>query len=954
VLEEYQRKRSPQRTPEPFGGATRMTSPGAGMFVVQKHHARRLHYDFRLEMEGVLRSWAVPKGPSLNPADKRLAVMVEDHPLDYANFEGVIPAGNYGAGAVIVWDRGAYRVVDPPGDAAGGVRAGKLDIELHGFKLQGAYTMVRTSGRGRAGGGGGRSARARDDKPQWLLIKKRDQFASAEGDVLEDRPRSVLSGLTVEEMREPGALAAAITAELERLRAPELTAPLVPKRFPFGLARLVREPVSGEQWLYELKYDGVRAFALRDGGTVRIVGRSGADFSANYPELALALGALPCARFVLDGEIITPGAGGRPSFQLLQRRIQARDPDEIARLALAAPVFYHAFDLLAFERFDLRGLALEVRKAMLRRLIHDEGPLRYLDHHTGDGRAFYEAVCEAGLEGVVAKLRRAAYPAGRTGAWVKIKCPTVGRFVIGGWTEPAGARAHFGALLLGQYEAPGILRFVGRVGTGFDEDALRALGEKMRARAIGDSPFRRPRAGEPVPPRGAHFCAPGMVCEVRFSEWTDDGALRHPSFVGLVAGADPAECIYQGPGAQAAAPASARAPGGARAEPSPSVLREDEGGGRARKRGISAHAALSRDRACDSSEGQAVENSKAALSDIKSRRSTLTPTLSQDWERAQIKSSPTMEPTPAAPSLAAPPEPSRVKITHPDKVFWPGEGYTKGDLIAYYEAIAPWMLPYLKDRPVVLTRYPDGIEGKSFFQKDAPEYAPAWIRRERIYSEDSRREISYFILDTAEALVYVANLGAIPIHIWSSHLPSLDSPDWLLFDLDPKGSTTAQAVRVAREVGAVLRAAGMRPCVKSSGQAGLHVMVGLKPGYTYEHARMFSELVARMVLERAPQAATLEREVAARAGKVYIDYLQLGQGKTIAAPFAVRPQPGAPVSAPLRWGELKTGLNPGRFNIKTMAPRMKRLGGDPFLGVLEDQQALEPALAKVESLLRGK
>lgn len=298
--------------------------------------------------------------------------------------------------------------------------------------------------------------------------------------------------------------------------------------------------------------------------------------------------------------------------------------------------------------------------------------------------------------------------------------------------------------------------------------------------------------------------------------------------------------------------------------------------------------------------------------------------------------------------------PHRVTITNADKVFWPAEGYTKGDLITYYETIAPWILPYLKDRPVVLTRYPDGIEGKSFFQKDAPAYAPPWIRRERIYSEESRREIAYFILDSADALAYIANLGAIPIHIWSSHFPHLGSPDWLLFDIDPKGSTTAQAVQVALEVGAVLRRTGMRPYAKTSGQAGIHVVVGLRPGYTYQQARMFSELVARLVVERMPAVATLGREVAARGGRVYIDYLQLWQGKTIAAPFAVRPQAGAPVSAPLRWEELRVDLDPAKFNIRTMPRRMARLKMDPFLGALEDQQALEPALEKVESLLREK
>jgi bifunctional non-homologous end joining protein LigD len=299
-------------------------------------------------------------------------------------------------------------------------------------------------------------------------------------------------------------------------------------------------------------------------------------------------------------------------------------------------------------------------------------------------------------------------------------------------------------------------------------------------------------------------------------------------------------------------------------------------------------------------------------------------------------------------------DPHRVDITHADKVFWPAEGYTKGDLINYYETIARWMLPYLKDRPVMLTRYPDGIEGKSFFQKDAPGFAPQWIRRARVYSEDSKREISYFILESVEALKYIANMGAIPVHIWSSRVPNLGSPDWLLFDIDPKGSTTALAVRVALETGAVLRSAGMRPYVKTSGQAGIHVVVGLRPGYTYEQARMFSEAVARVVVARMPDVATILRTPATRKGKVYIDYLQLGQGKTIAAPFAVRPQPGAPVSAPLRWDELHADLDPRKFNIRTMPRRMTRLGEDPFLGALEDQQEIEPALPKVESMLHEK
>jgi bifunctional non-homologous end joining protein LigD len=853
------------------------------MFVVQKHAATRLHYDFRLEMEGVLRSWAIPKGPSLNPADKRLAVMVEDHPIEYGDFEGIIPEGNYGAGEVIVWDRGVYCVTDPPDDVAGAVRAGKLDIEIFGFKLRGGYALVRTSGRNP------NARQARNEKSQWLLIKRHDGFASADIDIVESRPRSVLSGLTLQELPGASDLASGIVAEVQRLRAPQLKGPLSPPQFPFALARLVNELVEGAEWLYEIKYDGVRALAIRDGGAVRIFGRSGLEATANYPEVVLALSKLPFARFVLDGEIIGFDPDGRPSFQALQRRIQAHDRGQIAAMALAHPAPYYVFDLLALDRFDLRGLALETRKELLRRVIRDEGLLRYSDFHTGNGRAFYDAVAELGLEGVIAKRVNSPYQAGRGGGWLKIKCPRVGRFVIGGWTEPGGSRTHFGALLVGQYEAQGVLRFVGRVGTGFDDERLRTTGAKLGERAIKASPFRPRREGEPVIPGGAHFCKPELVCEVRFTEWTEGGVLRNPSFLGLVADADPAQCAYQGPGASAAEPAEDPVD----AQFSPFLAqRENERGN-------------------DSQE--AFKSMTTVVHD-----------------------------------------PHPMQITHANKVFWPAEGYTKGDLIEYYETIAPWMLPYLKDRPVMLTRYPDGIEGKSFFQKDAPGYVPQWIRRVKVYSEDSEREISYFILESVEALKYIANMGAIPVHIWSSRVTSLGSPDWLLFDVDPKGSTTTQAVRVAQETAAVLRNAGMRPYVKTSGQAGIHVVVGLKTGYTYEQARMFSEAVARVVVARMPDVATVLRTPAARKGKVYIDYLQLGQGKTIAAPFAVRPQPGAPVSAPLKWNELRGDLDPRKFNIKTMPRRMKRLGEDPFLGALTDQQEIEPALAKVESMLHEK
>jgi bifunctional non-homologous end joining protein LigD len=865
ALERYREKRHPERTPEPFGAKpVAAGKQNGGVFVIQKHDATRLHYDFRLEMEGVLRSWAVPKGPSLNPADKHLAVMVEDHPLEYGDFEGVIPEGNYGAGAVIVWDRGVYTALDPKEDVAKAVRDGKLDLSMRGYKLRGAFTLVRTGGARSAGNG----------KQQWLLIKKRDEYAS-EDSVTELHSRSVLSGLGVDEMYEASAAGDAVGAEAAGEKAPKAPGALDLSDFPLMFAKLSYDPVDGDQWLFEIKYDGVRALAIRDGEDLRLYARSSADITGQYPEVALALRAMPYRRFVIDGEIVALNDQGRPDFQLLQRRMHLQDRRDIARMSLAVPVCYFVFDLLAFDQFDLRELRLEQRKDFLQRLVKGEGPLRYCEHIVGRGHDFFAAVSNAGLEGMVAKLRSSPYRGRRSGDWLKIKCPRVLRFVIGGYTDPAGSRTHFGALMLGQYESDGSLRFIDKVGTGFNYDKLKHIHGLMHDCNRSTSPFRRPKPGEPALPARPHFCEPNLVCEVRFGEYTNQGGIRHPSFLRIVEDADPHESIYLGPQNGDGAP--------------PAALSLTEPGG-------------------------AIAQAAAG---------------------------------------AEPDKQERVAVTNPEKVFWPAQGYTKGDLVTYYQSIARWMLPYLEDRPVMLTRYPDGINGKSFYQKDAPGFAPHWLRTEKIYSHDSQRDIAYFVLESADALAYMANLAAITLHIWSSRLPHLEAPDWLLFDIDPKGSTTRNAVLVAQETAAVLREIGLRPYLKTSGQAGLHVVVALEPKYTYEQARMFSELVARVIVGRIPDVATINRNPRSRSGKVYIDYLQLGHGKTIAAPFSARPIDGAPVSAPLDWNELNPDLDPAEFNIKTMPKRMEGLHSDPFIGSIEDKMILEQALQQLESALQS-
>src|ERR1700722_15944555 len=541
-LSKYRQKRSAENTPEPFGREVpTSSSTTGGTFVVQKHAARRLHYDFRLEMENVLRSWAVPKGPSMNPADKHLAVAVEDHPLEYGDFEGVIPPGNYGAGSVIVWDRGVYGGIDPPGDAAEAVRKGKIDISLHGFKLNGAFTLVHTGGR--------RKGDPKDEK-NWLLIKKRDQYATTE-DVFEAHPRSVLSGLTIEELADAPAAERKLADNLARKHLPELGSKLKYSDFPLTLAKTTDESFDNDKWLFEIKYDGVRALAIREGDNTHLYARKGTDITNRCPEVVLALNSIALDRFVLDGEIVAPDDRGRPNFQLLQRRMHVNDARSIARLSLAVPVNYYVFDLPPFDLFDMRPLPLEERKRLLGELIHSDGPVRYCDHVIGRGKDFYAAISEHELEGIVAKLRDAPYRGTRTGDWLKIKRPLTKHFVIGGYSDPDGTRTHFGALLLGQYESDGALRYTDKAGSGFSQEKLRKIHEMLTERAQDSSPFRNPAPGDPSPEKNAHYVRPELVCKVRFTEWTDSGGIRQPSFLGLVENVDPKECKYDGPGSSA-------------------------------------------------------------------------------------------------------------------------------------------------------------------------------------------------------------------------------------------------------------------------------------------------------------------------------------------------------------------------------------------------------------------
>jgi len=840
ALSAYRAKRSLDATPEPAGvvGALR-----GRLFVVHKHAASHLHYDLRLEMDGVLRSWAVPKGPSRNQADKRLAVLVEDHPLEYGNFEGKIPEGNYGAGAVIVWDRGMWLPIE---DIAKGFEKGKLLFELRGYKLKGKWTLVKI----------------KKGVKEWLLIKERDsQAVTANGEVFPQG--SVLSGMTVEDLKAGANPAVALADDLKEAGAPKRK--LRVKDVELMLAEPREKAFTKEGWLFELKLDGFRFLASRENGEGKLTTRNGHDLTAAFPEIARSLTALPYDDLVLDGELVVPDDAGRPSFQRLQERARFTRATDIGRAAVEQPASLFLFDFLAAEGYDARSLPLVERKKLLRRVVPEVGPLRYLEHFETTGEAVYAQVTKMGLEGVVAKKMDAPYRAGRSSNWIKIRAERTDDFVVVGYTRPKGSRAGFGALHLGVYDR-GALTYVGRVGTGFDTRELEEYAAALEAAHRKEPPFKGagPAGKEHV------WVEPRLVAEVRYLEVTEDGQLRQPVFVRFRTDKAAAECVKEGVGGRVS---------GVESEP---------------------------------------------------------PTRK--------------EPPHPTPHTLHP----AFQFTNLHKVYWPHEGYTKGDLVAYYKAISPWLLPYLKDRPLVLTRFPDGIEGKSFFQKDAPAYAHDFVRTVRMYSAESERELNYFVCDSESALLYIANMGAIPLHIWGSRVATLGTPDWCILDLDPKEAPFAHVVTVAKAIREMAEAIGMPTFIKTSGSTGLHVLVPLGRQCTFDQARALGGLLARVVAAELPDIATITRQVQKRDGRVYIDYVQNGHGRLLAAPFTARPVPGALVSMPLEWKEVTPKLDIAKFTIRTAPARMEKLGEDPLLPVLTLKPDLVAALAGLHRRLEGR
>ena len=909
-LESYKAKRDFDRTREPTSG-----EPGRSdlRFVVQKHAARRLHYDFRLEFDGTLKSWPVPKGPSLDPQEKRLAVMVEDHPLDYATFEGVIAHGNYGAGQVIVWDAGVYSPDEGGRFSFGdrdeadermrqGLEAGKLSFTLRGRKLRGSWTLVRT---------------ARSPK-DWLLIKHKDRYADPGRDVLLD-DRSVQSGLTIEELKagrlpDPVRSGGEVGAGSRYVEALGKKAAF-PKRIKPMLARLADRPFSHPDWVFEPKLDGFRVLALLRKGDVKLHSRTGIDLTEHFPEVVAELESQPEDELVIDGEIVALDENGRPDFGLLHNRAGLPKMRKIGRPGVAT-IKYYAFDLLYIGGTDLQRVPLFERKALLAQVLAPGDRVEMVEYVEADGEVFFDAAIQLGLEGMVAKRRDSAYePGARSASWIKIKAEVAQEFVVGAYTKGSGSRSStFGALLLGYYEGDE-LRYAGKVGSGFDRETLEGLREMLALIHADRSPF----AGDPeLDKMDAQWVRPELVARVKFAQWTVEDRLRAPVFVALRSDLTPTAVVRE------------------QAETTPP-------------------------------------------SELSAQRQTENAQTLADAVLDQLSGS--------EEALILEAGGHRISLTNLNKPLWPAVGgrppVTKGDMIRYYARMGPTVLPHLRHRPLTLTRYPDGIEGESFYQKHWEHDLPEFVETVQLYSSHKEGVGEYILVNNLPTLIWLAQLADLELHPWQSrtvrepdalHLTTdfagsksaiegstLNYPDVIVFDLDPyiysgkekagdepelNRRAFAKVGEIARELKSILDELSLSSFLKTSGKTGLHIYVPVLRQYDYKVTRKTCELVGRFLMQSRPNDVTMEWTVSKRSGKIFLDHNQNVRGKNMASIYSLRPLPGAPVSTPLRWDELGE-VYPTDFTIDTVPERVDALG-DLWAGVLDAKHDLRRLLETEE------
>jgi bifunctional non-homologous end joining protein LigD len=910
ALETYRKKRNFRTTPEPMGGRIARRTSGDLRFVIQKHAASRLHYDFRLELDGVLLSWAVPKGPSLDPSERRLAMHVEDHPMEYGDFEGIIPPKQYGSGTVMLWDRGTW---SPKSDPAEGYRKGRLKFELHGEKLSGGWNLVRIRG-GKYGDKDGKA---------WLLIKENDDSARTNGrhPVVEEEPDSVTTGRSLDEIAASGdrvwhsnksvaenvkgGAVKNVRSTRSKKKPAERAARGTPgrrwKRPPFPeiegavkaalpafvepeLATLVKQTPGDAEWLHEMKLDGYRMLARVERGAVRMYTRNRKDWTATFPAIAQAVAKLPVETAWLDGEVVVLQANGLTSFQALQNALSR---DDRGRL------HYYLFDLPYLDGYDLRKVPLVTRKGILEQLLRTgDGTLRYSSHVAGMGDRFFAQACRMKLEGVIAKRAASSYRAGRGRDWLKIKCFMRQEMVIGGYTDPERSRKGFGALHLGVYE-DGSLKYCGKVGTGFDDRTLVALRDRLGALEQEAPPFADPPRGAEA--RRSHWVKPELVCEVLFTEWTDDGTLRHPSFQGL---------------------------------------REDK-----------AAREVVRERPASGSDPQGAEDTSETASGSDPREERDMPASGK--RRKAIRRKATARKTRPR-SRAAAGSNSRIAgitISNPDKILYPEAGITKRELALFYEAVGDRIVPQLRDRPLTLVRCPNGWRKHCFYQKHVKEGVPDVIDRVKV--PEGKGQATYMMANSLSAVVALVQMGVAELHPWGSTAKKLGHADRIVMDFDPDDglpwSSMVDAVELMRKF---LDELGLAGFLKTTGGKGLHVVVPIRPTQTWETIKAFTKAISESFATTFPDRFTSIMSKDKRRGKIYIDYLRNAEGATAVAAWSARARENAPVATPIAWEELREDVRFGYFNVRNVPGRLARMRKDPWSDFFRISQSVTAAMIK--------
>jgi bifunctional non-homologous end joining protein LigD len=915
-LAEYRQKRDFSKTAEPSGDEKRAKDRRKLVFVIQKHAASHLHFDFRLELDGVMKSWAVPKGPSYDPSVKRLAMQVEDHPIDYNTFEGTIPQGEYGGGTVMLWDRGTYTSAvnedDPVPELRRGYEKGDLKIILNGKRMHGSWVLVRTR-------------RGSDEKPQWLLIKHRDEYASPGSDIVAREMTSVTTGRTMEEIaenkrkrvwhsnREPSSSPPRQKQKTEKQKVARTPVSSKKSASPSASARAASakalrsgalDPMlasvgsdipAGPDWTFEPKYDGIRVLAYATPESAHLVTRNGKDKTAQFPGIAEAVRKIATRSrraLVLDGEVVALEHGSPARFQELQQRMHVKDASAIAGFENSAPVALMAFDLLVdgddvlvHEPWTTRRARLEKRLAK-----HTSPELRLTDSEIDAGRAMLARARADGWEGVIAKRVDAPYqPGTRSRDWLKLKLEFRQEFVVGGWTEPRNTRQHIGALLLGYYDR-GRFIYAGNMGGGFDNAGLAEMHKLLAPLERKSSPFEEtPRPREPV-----HWVTPKIVVEVKFNEWTSDGKLRQPIYVGTRDDKDPRSVKREPTSVQTKSRAKRKSVAASSFQPRPE---------RATRKPVSNKVVRPTAR-----KSIAAQTKKAAPTGAVEQQLEALEHDGGDGD-VQIKRG------------------QPLHVSSLGKIYFPDDGYTKGDVMRYYARVAPQILPVILDRPLVLKRTPEGIKGEVFFQQKPPEHVPPVVRVGTVVNDDGVRAERIVGGDLA-TLLYTVQIGCVSVDPWESRIDSLDAMDYTILDLDPgPRATFDRIIEVARWVKEELDERGLRAAVKTSGSRGLHIVIPLPLRTPYETGLLLAQLVATRVAEAHRREATVERSVKARPpAAVYVDYLQNVKGKSVAAAYCVRAKPGAMVSTPLQWKELNGSLDPRELTIETVPQRIVKLG----------------------------